>query len=144
MTSVKEKRFVPDPAAHAVYNELYEIYRELHDEFGNVANTNLGRDEASARDRRRSRRLASTNMNLRETRAAPTSPSPTGLVFGTFGNLSIVDRAAGVFAIKPSGVPYGELKPDKIVLVSLESGAPIDSTCVHHRHADPSRALSCV
>ena len=26
----------PDPAAHAVYNELYAIYRELHDEFGNV------------------------------------------------------------------------------------------------------------
>ena len=40
--SVKEKRFLPDPAAHAIYNELYVIYRELHDEFGNVANTNLG------------------------------------------------------------------------------------------------------
>ena len=48
-------------------------------------------------------------------------------MLGTFGNLSIVDRAAGVFAIKPSGVPYGELKPDKIVLVSLETGQPVDS-----------------
>jgi L-ribulose-5-phosphate 4-epimerase len=46
----------------------------------------------------------------------------SGLVMGTFGNLSIVDRAAGVFAIKPSGVPYGDLTPDKMVLVSLESG----------------------
>jgi L-ribulokinase len=37
MTSLKEKRFVPDPAAHAVYNELYPLYRELHDVFGGVA-----------------------------------------------------------------------------------------------------------
>ena len=42
MTSVKEKRFTPNPAAHAVYNQLYVIYKELHDEFGNVANMNLG------------------------------------------------------------------------------------------------------
>ena len=42
MTSVKEKRFLPDPAAHAVYNDLYAMYRALHDEFGNVASANLG------------------------------------------------------------------------------------------------------
>jgi L-ribulokinase len=42
MTSVKEKRFTPDPAAHAVYNQLYAIYKALHDEFGNVGNTYLG------------------------------------------------------------------------------------------------------
>lgn len=51
----------------------------------------------------------------------------TGLVLGTFGNLSIVDRDAGVFAIKPSGVPYEELTPEKIVLVSLETGRPLNS-----------------
>jgi L-ribulokinase len=42
MTSVQDKRFVPDPDAHAVYNELHGIYRELHDEFGGVTNTDLG------------------------------------------------------------------------------------------------------
>src|SRR5262245_41414499 len=42
MTSVKDQRFTPNPAAHAVYNQLYVIYKELHDEFGNVANMNLG------------------------------------------------------------------------------------------------------
>ncbi len=36
MTSLKEKRFLPDPAARAVYDELYGIYRELHDAFGGV------------------------------------------------------------------------------------------------------------
>ena len=36
MTSLKEKRFMPNPAAHAVYDELYGLYRELHDVFGGV------------------------------------------------------------------------------------------------------------
>ena len=37
----------------------------------------------------------------------------TGLVVLTFGNVSAVDRNAGVMAIKPSGVPYDELRPDQ-------------------------------
>jgi L-ribulokinase len=37
MTSLKEKAFFPDPAAQAVYDELYRMYRELHDTFGNVS-----------------------------------------------------------------------------------------------------------
>ena len=36
MTTLKEKRFLPDPATRAVYDELYGIYRELHDAFGDV------------------------------------------------------------------------------------------------------------
>jgi L-ribulokinase len=57
MTSRPERQFTPNPAAHAVYNELYSIYRALHDEFGNVRTINLGdvmkrllaiRDQASA------------------------------------------------------------------------------------------------
>lgn len=36
MTSLKDERFTPDPAAHAVYDELYAMYRELHDGFGGV------------------------------------------------------------------------------------------------------------
>ncbi len=51
----------------------------------------------------------------------------SGLVMGTFGNVSGVDRAAGLMAIKPSGVPYERMTPDDIVLVSLESGQPVDS-----------------
>lgn len=40
MTALKDERFAPDPAAHAVYDELYAMYRELHDGFGGVANGN--------------------------------------------------------------------------------------------------------
>ena len=44
-----------------------------------------------------------------------------GLVIYTFGNVSAVDREKGVIAIKPSGVPYKELKPEDIVVVDLEN-----------------------
>jgi len=43
-----------------------------------------------------------------------------GLVLFTFGNVSAVDRELGVFAIKPSGVPYDDLSPDKMVIVDLD------------------------
>ncbi len=43
-----------------------------------------------------------------------------GLVLFTFGNVSAVDRSAGVFAIKPSGVPYEDLSPDKMVIVDFD------------------------
>jgi L-ribulokinase len=37
MTSLKEKRFLPRKEAAKVYDELYAMYRELHDTFGGVA-----------------------------------------------------------------------------------------------------------
>lgn len=43
-----------------------------------------------------------------------------GLVLFTFGNASAADRAAGVFAIKPSGVPYEELSAEKMVIVDFD------------------------
>lgn len=43
-----------------------------------------------------------------------------GLVLLTFGNVSAVDRSLGVFAIKPSGVPYEELSPGKMVIVDFQ------------------------
>jgi L-ribulokinase len=36
MTELKEKRYTPDPGAKRVYDELYGVYRELHDSFGGV------------------------------------------------------------------------------------------------------------
>lgn len=43
------------------------------------------------------------------------------LVIYTFGNVSAVDRARGVFAIKPSGVPYEVLKPEDIVILDYDN-----------------------
>jgi L-ribulose-5-phosphate 4-epimerase len=42
-----------------------------------------------------------------------------GLVLYTFGNASGIDRAQGVVAIKPSGVPYEHMKPSDIVVLTL-------------------------
>lgn len=58
--------------------------------------------------------------------AANLDLAASGLVIGTFGNVSGVDRDAGLFAIKPSGVPYAELTPHHVVLVSLETGEVVD------------------
>jgi len=43
-----------------------------------------------------------------------------GLVICSWGNVSEIDRGAGVVAIKPSGVAYDELTADKIVCLNLE------------------------
>ena len=43
-----------------------------------------------------------------------------GLVLFTFGNVSAADRDLGVFAIKPSGVPYESLSPEKMVIVDFD------------------------
>ncbi|SFZ94312.1 L-ribulose-5-phosphate 4-epimerase [Flaviramulus basaltis] len=43
------------------------------------------------------------------------------LVVYTFGNVSAVDRGNGVFAIKPSGVPYETLKPENIIILDYDN-----------------------
>lgn len=42
------------------------------------------------------------------------------LVLFTFGNVSAADRNMGVFAIKPSGVPYEQLTPASMVIVDFD------------------------
>ena len=48
-----------------------------------------------------------------------------GLVTLSFGNVSGVDRDAGVLVIKPSGVPYASLTADDMVVVSLDDGRSV-------------------
>jgi len=43
-----------------------------------------------------------------------------GLVTFTWGNVSGVDRGQGVIVIKPSGVPYEDLKKEHLVVVDFE------------------------
>ncbi len=45
-----------------------------------------------------------------------------GLVVQTWGNVSGVDRERGLMVIKPSGVPYANLKAEQMVVVSLATG----------------------
>lgn len=60
-----------------------------------------------------------------------------GLVLFTFGNVSAVDRQQGVFAIKPSGVPYEDLTPASMVVVDFDGkvvdgkGRPSSDTLTH-------------
>ncbi len=51
----------------------------------------------------------------------------SGLVVGTWGNVSEIDREANAIAIKPSGVSYDAMKVSDIVVVNLE-GKVIDGT----------------
>lgn len=44
-----------------------------------------------------------------------------GLVIYTFGNVSQIDRAKGVIAIKPSGVAYEDMRADDMVIVDLDN-----------------------
>jgi L-ribulose-5-phosphate 4-epimerase len=50
------------------------------------------------------------------------------LVTFTWGNVSAVDRAQGLIAIKPSGVEYDGMTVDDIVVVELESGRVVESS----------------
>lgn len=48
------------------------------------------------------------------------------LVTFTWGNVSGIDRTAGLVVIKPSGVPYEELTPEKLVVVCLKDGQVVE------------------
>ncbi|MGV8834490.1 L-ribulose-5-phosphate 4-epimerase [Cellvibrio sp.] len=58
------------------------------------------------------------------------------LVVYTWGNVSQIDRARGVVAIKPSGVAYEVMTPDDIVIVDLENNIVEDSP--HKKSMRPS------
>jgi L-ribulose-5-phosphate 4-epimerase len=68
-----------------------------------------------------------------------------GLVLFTFGNVSAVDKSLALFAIKPSGVPYNDLTPDKMVIVDYDGNTvegdlrPSSDTLTHavlYKHWD--------
>jgi len=63
----------------------------------------------------------------------------TGLVDLTFGNVSVADPGRRVFAIKPSGVSYGELRASHIVVLDydghiIEGDLRPSSDTPTHRH----------
>lgn len=73
-----------------------------------------------------------------------------GLVLFTFGNVSVADHHKKVFAIKPSGVPYEELSPDKMVIVDFDANVvegtlrPSSDTKTHavlYKHWDSIKSI---
>jgi len=68
-----------------------------------------------------------------------------GLVTLSFGNASGVDREAGVLVIKPSGVPYDQLRPEHLVVVSLDDGRVVERrSSAFVGHADASHPVSAL
>lgn len=64
-----------------------------------------------------------------------------GLVELTWGNASAVDRDAGLFAIKPSGVDYDAMSPEDIPLVSLATGERVEGDLKPSSDTPTHRAL---
>ncbi len=65
----------------------------------------------------------------------------SGLVIGTWGNVSGVDRDSGHMVIKPSGVPYEGMNPDQMVVVSLEKGTVVEGKFKPSSDTDTHLAL---
>lgn len=50
----------------------------------------------------------------------------SGLTTGTGGNLSAVDRASDRMAVSPSGIDYGEMRPEDVAVLNLADGEVAD------------------
>ena len=51
------------------------------------------------------------------------------LITFTWGNVSEIDEATGIMAIKPSGVSYTALRPADMVLVDVSTGKKLEGDC---------------
>ena len=49
-----------------------------------------------------------------------------GLVVQTWGNVSGIDRQSRYVVIKPSGVPYDEMRPEHMVVIGLDAGRALE------------------
>jgi L-fuculose-phosphate aldolase len=88
----------------------------------------------------------------------------SGLTTGTGGNLSVLNRSESLLAVSPSGVEYGLLSPEDIVLVGLDGkrvegelapsselaihlalyGKRSDISAVVHTHSIYATTLACL
>ncbi|MDR1099783.1 MAG: L-ribulose-5-phosphate 4-epimerase AraD [Treponema sp.] len=62
------------------------------------------------------------------------------LAIYTWGNVSAFDPGKGIFAIKPSGIPYDVLTPESMVIVDLD-GTVVDGVYRPSSDADTHRVL---
>jgi L-ribulose-5-phosphate 4-epimerase len=49
-----------------------------------------------------------------------------GLVVQTWGNVSGIDRQSRYVVIKPSGVPYDQMRPEHMVVIGLDAGRALE------------------
>lgn len=63
-----------------------------------------------------------------------------GIVRFTWGNVSGFDPSMGLFVIKPSGVPYDELQPELMVVMSME-GTKVEGRLKPSVDSDIHRAI---
>lgn len=77
----------------------------------------------------------------REVLAANLRIPEAGLATLTWGNVSGVDRDAGVFVIKPSGVSYADLTEEDLVVVALEDGRVVEG---HLRPSTDTETHRCL
>ena len=64
-----------------------------------------------------------------------------GLATLTWGNVSGIDRDRGIYVIKPSGVPYAELRVEHLVPVDLETGRVVDGRLKPSTDSETHRLL---
>jgi len=64
-----------------------------------------------------------------------------GLVIQTWGNASGIDRERGLMVIKPSGVPYAELTPARMVVVAAADGTVVEGSLQPSSDAPTHRVL---
>lgn len=109
-----DKEYHPEKNNIAYYEKRYDQYKKLGSFIENntngIASSSPGRRSNSKKFQRIREEAFNANMELPK----------QGLVVATFGNVSAADRELGVFAIKPSGVPYNELSPDNMVIVDFD------------------------
>lgn len=64
-----------------------------------------------------------------------------GLVVFTWGNVSAVDRSAGLMVIKPSGVSYPAMQRDDMVVVDIATGKVVEGSKRPSSDTETHRAL---
>lgn len=105
-----EKTYNPQPEKVKIYEKLYLKYEDLGS-FVDNSNMRDVKECPSSKYQLLKEECYKANIKLQE----------LGLVIYTFGNVSCADRKEGVFAIKPSGVPYEELKAEDLIIVDFDN-----------------------
>jgi len=123
MGRARRDGFVPNPDAADRYDELFDHYTTLHEEFGR--RSPMMHQLRRPTGRRRPERTTGV-AELRAELARLHAELPRhGLVSWTSGNISVRVPGEELMVIKASGVPFDDLTADTMVVCDL-FGLPVD------------------